>query len=291
MQQQQQQQQQADHTSTPDLFNSVPYTAAGTTTASQIRSSSNNANNNNNSGDVVRNFQQRKDQMMQNISSKWQNSKSSREQILKTTQQHGEQMKQGLQKMGTKLQQGTSSTTNNNQVGLTDQLEMFNERMKEEVLRRDVRREAEEACLQTMRDHLSEFLQTTQTTDGTGTTTTTNNNNNNNNNTYEEWIFAFHPENTQDASLLHDMEYKEVDLRFFVEESDHRKLWNEMVNDPHREVAARTRMWSTSSSSNHPQNEQQPIVDLLGSEIPHTSQPPQPDVYSAFFDPFDDGTN
>jgi hypothetical protein len=145
---------------------------------------------------------------------------------------------------------------------------MFNERMKEEALRRDVCREAEEACLKTMRDHLAEFLQTQ-----------------NNEGTYEEWIFALHPENTQDASLLQDMEYKEVDLRFYVEESDHRILWNETVNDPHRQVAARTRMWS--SSQNNGQQEQ--IVDLLGSDIQQHSPPVQDDaVSSPPFDPFGD---
>ncbi len=225
--------------------------------------------------------------MLQTITSQWQNNKPSREQILKTTQQHRDQMRQGLQSLGAKLQQGSQdlmardetqrikeqfqSVVGNklsnlkfskftegvsNQGGFNDQLAMFNERMKEEAMRRDVRREAEEACLQTMRDHLSEFLQ--QHSDGT----------------YEEWIFALHPENTQDASLLQDMEYKEVDLRFYVEESDHRQLWNETINDPHRQVAARTSMWGGTIL-----HEEQPTVDLLGAETPSKSQTATEDVF------------
>ena len=233
--------------------------------------------------------------MMQSLSSQWKNSKSSREQMLKKTQYHREQMKQGLQTLGTKLQQGsqelmatneaqrlkeqlqsvvgtmkrskftegtTSTTTTSSTKGgvsFTDQLEMFNERMKEEALRRDVRREAEEACLKTMRDHLSEFLVVQQQQD--------QQQDQREGKTYEEWIFALHPENTQDATLLHDMEYKEVDSRFYVEESDHRQLWNETVKDPHRQVAARTSMWNSSNSTKKvQQHQQQPMVDLLGSD-------------------------
>ena len=221
---------------------------------------------------------------MQAISTQWQNNKTNRDQILKSTQQHRDQMRQGLQALGTKLQQssqdllakkdtqalkeqfqtmGSKLTKLNfgggsDQAGLTDQLEMFNERMKEEALRRDVRREAEEACLQSMREHLEEFLQ----------------GENGDSKTYEEWIFAFHPENTQDATLLQDMEYKEVDLRFYVEESDHRRLWNEMVRDAHRQVAARTRVFGGSKAQ-----QEQPVVDLLGVDSPSGAAPTAADPF------------
>lgn len=225
---------------------------------------------------------------MQSLTTQWQSKQPQREQILKTSQHHGEQMRQGLHSLGQKLQRtgcdllakketqklkekiqvvgsklsqlnisklkegiATSSTTDPNA-----DLKVFNDRMKEEAMRRDVRREAEEACLKTMRDHLESFLR------------------NQPEGTYEEWIFALHPENTQDVSLI--MEQKEVDLRFYVEESDHRQLWNGMVSDPSRQIAGRARIFGSPK-----QNQDGAPVDLLASE---TDSGP-----SVFIDNFNDG--
>ena len=227
----------------------------------------------------------RKDDMLQTLTAQWQNNKPQRDRILKTTQHHGEQMFQGLQTLGEKLQKGStdllanknadplklkehvqtvgsklsklslsnivpggilaSSTTKRNTSSCENDLNMFNERMKEEMMRRDVRREAEQACLQTMREHLETFLPDHQGA------------------TYEEWIFAFHPENTQDVSLI--MEHKEVDERFYVEESDHRRLWNETVDDPSRHVVARTRIFRSPEK-------QGTMIDLLGETSTATTQ-------------------
>ena len=178
---------------------------------------------------------QRRKQMkqgLQNIGAKFQG-----EQLA----QRRDQVRQGLKNVGSKFQQfnlGKLIDQMEQDQGLADQLETLNERMKEEVERREIRREAEAACLQTIQDHLKEFLPQQP------------------NATYEDWIEDLHPENTYEGKLLADMG-KEVDLRFYVEESDHRRIWNEHVSDPVRQVVARTRMWSD--------NNQQPIDLLSGT--------------------------
>ena len=108
---------------------------------------------------------------------------------------------------------------------LAYQLEELNEHLQEEKERHDIMREAEDACLKTMVDHLQEFLILYPTTA-----------------TYEQWIEDFHPENTSEGQLLKEMS-KEIDLRFYVQESDHRIMWNKHV--PERPVAARTSMWQS----------------------------------------------
>ena len=104
-------------------------------------------------------------------------------------------------------------------------LEELNEHLQEEKERHDIMREAEDACLKTMVDHLQEFLILYPTTA-----------------TYEQWIEDFHPENTSEGQLLKEMS-KEIDLRFYVQESDHRIMWNKHV--PERPVAARSSMWQS----------------------------------------------
>lgn len=225
-------------------------------------------------------WNERKDMVMSNLSAKWHSDDmiQRREQMRQGWQTLGHKIQKSSQDIGSKIQQDVLGSERTMQVqqglqkvgntiqkkfhisklqpqdsgGLTNQLEMLNERMKEEAMRRDVRREAEEACLETMRVHLDEFLKEI-----------------NPNGTYEDWILALHPENTQDATLLQGMEYMEVDARFYVEESDHRRLWNQTVQDIHRQVPAKARMWG-GPIQNHQellqqqQQQQQPVVDLLG---------------------------
>lgn len=147
---------------------------------------------------------------------------------------------QGLRQVGAKIQKfniakliGEMETDQD----LAYQLEELNEHLQEEKERRDIMREAEDACLLTMVEHLQEFL-IANTIFNNPTTAT-----------YEQWIEDLHPENTAEGQLLKDMS-KEIDLRFYVQESDHRIMWNKHV--PERPVAARTSMWQ----SNEP-------VDLL----------------------------
>eukprot|EP00977_Amphora_coffeiformis_P030398 scaffold46716_cov99-Amphora_coffeaeformis.AAC.1 len=55
--------------------------------------------------------------------------------------------------------------------------------------------------------------------------------------TYDQWIQELHPENARDGNLLPD--FKDVDFRFYVADSDHRLMWNQRA-PPDRQVTART---------------------------------------------------
>jgi hypothetical protein len=135
---------------------------------------------------------------------------------------------QGLRHVGAKIQKFNLAKLIGDMETDQDfayQLEELNEQLQEEKERRDIMREAEDACLLTMVEHLQEFLSLYPTTA-----------------TYEQWIEDFHPENTSEGQLLQNMS-KEIDLRFYVLESDHRIMWNKHV--PERPVEARTSMWQS----------------------------------------------
>ena len=51
--------------------------------------------------------------------------------------------------------------------------------------------------------------------------------------TYEQWIAALHPENVEEGSAM-------IDHRFYVEDSDHRILWNEKIEGEREFVPARS---------------------------------------------------
>jgi len=70
-----------------------------------------------------------------------------------------------------------------------------------------IKKEAEERCMADTKDHLLAFIKDNPQAK------------------YHEWIEAFHPENAHDGTLLEGMG-KTIDHRFYVEESDHRRLWN-----------------------------------------------------------------
>ena len=76
----------------------------------------------------------------------------------------------------------------------------------EEMMR--LKQEAEERCLVETKDHLLNFI--TEYPDVK----------------YNQWIEDLHPENAHDGTLLEGMG-KTIDHRFFVEESDHRIMWND----------------------------------------------------------------
>ena len=91
------------------------------------------------------------------------------------------------------------------------EIEQYNRKQDEirdlEEMRR-IKREAEESCLNTTTEHLLEFIKANPTA------------------TYKQWIEDLHPENAHDGTLLEGLG-KTIDHRFFVEESDHRRIWNE----------------------------------------------------------------
>ena len=51
--------------------------------------------------------------------------------------------------------------------------------------------------------------------------------------TYEQWIGKLHPENMNGDG-------RSIDHRFYVEDSDHRILWNEMIGEKREYVPARS---------------------------------------------------
>jgi hypothetical protein len=168
--------------------------------------------------------------------------------------------------------------------GYADSLEQLNDRMKEESERQGIRREAEGLMLKVVTDHLEEFLIKNPL------------------GTYEDWIQDLHPENANQGLLFSDIQ--QIDERFYVQESDHRRLWNEAIeeqqqqqqqqqeeqngdsnadnnnNYAHRLVAARTQIWgkappstiasrtnSQSRSYNDSQQSTNPMIDLLSGSV------------------------
>lgn len=111
---------------------------------------------------------------------------------------------------------------------VADHLDSINRENAEELERKKMVLEAERQSLEIMHEHLEEFLRENPRT------------------TYESWIAALHPDNVLEAKLLEGVSGStEIDHRFFVADSDHRKLWNESLsnrNDGDRRnyVSART---------------------------------------------------
>jgi hypothetical protein len=129
---------------------------------------------------------------------------------------------------------------------LADSLEQLNVRMKEECERQEIRREAEARTLEVILDHLEVFLQERP------------------NASYEDWIEDLHPENAYQGKLLPDIQ--EIDQRFYVFESDHRRVWNKAMEklggNEHRIIQARTKIWGNVQS--HHEHQQ---VDLLSESV------------------------
>mmetsp|Transcript_18941 Transcript_18941/g.44073 ORF Transcript_18941/g.44073 Transcript_18941/m.44073 type:complete len:469 (+) Transcript_18941:155-1561(+) len=80
-----------------------------------------------------------------------------------------------------------------------------------------MRRDAYEACLIDVGAHLSTYLEQ------------------NPNGTYEAWIAEIHPENQRTNTRRGELS---IDWRFYAESSDHRRMWNEQV-EQERRVAPR----------------------------------------------------
>lgn len=118
---------------------------------------------------------------------------------------------------------------------LADHLEFINQETKQEAEFKEIVREATEACQKEIEEHLDDFLERRPDA------------------TYEEWIKEIHPDNIEQGKLLGGDDFEVVDIRFYVEDSDHRLLWNERVPQE-RHVAAR----SLKGSFDSPQ-----AIDLL----------------------------
>jgi len=102
---------------------------------------------------------------------------------------------------------------------LCDKPEAIKKEIEDENERNKLIEEALLRCKVDMEDHLSTFLFL------------------NPQGSFEQWISELHPENAQDGSFL--PEFKDMDRRFYVSDSDHRIMWNRRV-PPDRQIAART---------------------------------------------------
>jgi hypothetical protein len=95
-----------------------------------------------------------------------------------------------------------SDRCNNNMQDEQDE----DEREAEELAR--LKREAIDTCLNATTEHLLEYIKEHPSAK------------------YHEWIEDLHPENAYEGALLEGLG-KTIDHRFFVEVSDHRRIWNE----------------------------------------------------------------
>jgi hypothetical protein len=88
---------------------------------------------------------------------------------------------------------------------LADQLEEMNADIQQEMERKALVQEVRQACMAAIQTHLESFLQE------------------NPQGLYEEWIAELHPDNVTDGND----HTTTVDARFYIQESDHRILWNQ----------------------------------------------------------------
>jgi hypothetical protein len=99
---------------------------------------------------------------------------------------------------------------------VADRMERINANNQEEQKHRDMKREATEACFDAIQSHLDDFLQTHPTA------------------SYEKWIEDLHPDN-----VLEKGGETVIDHRFYVDDSDHRHIWNRNLRDRERNITRR----------------------------------------------------
>ena len=99
-----------------------------------------------------------------------------------------------------------------------EKLEFINQEIIEGQVTRKIVRDSQADCLKEINDHLTLFL-SDNNDDGGDDNDTGDVSSNTCSHTYEEWIAELHPDNAEYAD-------GSIDHRFYVEESDHRQLWN-----------------------------------------------------------------
>jgi len=100
--------------------------------------------------------------------------------------------------------------TNVQHKDLANRLEKLNKENANEVERKSLCRLAQDACLETLKEHIQDFLQEHPQA------------------SYEQWIQDVHPENVSSSQASSQASFQyEIDHRFYVETSDHRILWND----------------------------------------------------------------
>ena len=144
---------------------------------------------------------------------------------LEYARQHGEKVvKAGLATIGSAIQKMNLSkfmpdNYDDTQQVFANKIKAVKREADEEMERQRMIDDALQRCKAEIDEHLTSFLFLNPEA------------------SYEEWIQDLHPENVAEGKLLQD--FKDVDLRFYVADSDHRLLWNARV-PPERQVEART---------------------------------------------------
>lgn len=160
------------------------------------------------------------------LKQKWKQSAAFRARVGKNLKDVGSKAAPVMGKVGNQLQKVNLARLIDemeHDQELADKLEFINNETKEENARKDLVREATEACQKEIEDHLENFLE--EYPDAT----------------YEEWIKELHPDNIEQGMLLEGTDFAVVDARFYVEESDHRLMWNRHEKVPEgRHVVARS---------------------------------------------------
>jgi hypothetical protein len=94
-----------------------------------------------------------------------------------------------------------------NLLKLIDELEFLHEENIEEEERKQMVEEAVALCKKAIKEHLHEYLDKNPSS------------------SYEEWIRALHPDNAE------YIDEHAIDHRFYCEDSDHRIMWNEYIQE------------------------------------------------------------
>lgn len=161
----------------------------------------------------------------------------------------GQKLKAGFTQFGNALQKinlGKLIDDMEHDQEIADELEAVNQELNEESQRKELVREATAACHAEIENHLDEFLIQHPSA------------------SYEDWITDLHPDNVMDGRLFEDI--KEVDLRFYVVDSDHRILWNSKHEDAEeKQVPARTYLVKEGQGQGQesPSDGGAPAIDLL----------------------------
>mmetsp|Transcript_12833 Transcript_12833/g.18467 ORF Transcript_12833/g.18467 Transcript_12833/m.18467 type:complete len:191 (-) Transcript_12833:39-611(-) len=161
-----------------------------------------------------------------------------------------ESIRKGLIQIGAKLdniqiginnKKNKKKNNNKNNLESVTKIESINQEIVELQERKAIVRETEAACLETVLTHLREFTQIHPKS------------------TYEEWISQLHPENVKDykptaetntdccgidTTTTDPSSLIIIDHRFYVTESDHRRMWNANLDGTRNFVYPRDQMYS-----------------------------------------------
>jgi hypothetical protein len=144
-----------------------------------------------------------------------------------------DKIKNGVQKVGDVLQKvniGKWIDELERDQEIADELNRQNIDNEEENERKQIVREAQEACMDAIRVHLHSFLL----------------DDSENISTYEDWIAELHPDNiittitnkNEDSNKQTEQQQFSIDPRYYLTDSDHRIMWNDAISkmDQHQQI-------------------------------------------------------